>query len=164
MYKTMAAWLLGLAIALPASALAASKDEKRQDIRDVTQNTLDRLYKAQPKAKEAIDRSAGYAVFSNFGMKILFAGGGSGAANRVNRKTQADNLHEDVEVHGGSSGIGVKKVPAACGCSRSSPTRRLHQQGLESSAARRRRSGSDGQRAGAYAGAMSIKPASGCTS
>jgi len=39
---------------------------------------LDRLYRAQPNAKQAIARAAGYGVFTNFGMKILFAGGGTG--------------------------------------------------------------------------------------
>src|SRR6185503_18908181 len=72
MTKTIAALLLASAVACPA--FAATKEEKRQDVRDVTASTLERLYKAQPHAKDAVERSAGYAVFSNFGMKILFAG------------------------------------------------------------------------------------------
>jgi len=70
----LATLLLAAGLACTFAAGAATKDEKRQDVRDVAQNTLARLYKSQPQAKDAIERAAGYAVFSNFGMKILFAG------------------------------------------------------------------------------------------
>jgi hypothetical protein len=60
---------------------AASKEEIKQekaDIRKMGKETLSRLYKVQPSAQKAVSKSAGYAVFSNFGMKIFVAGGGSG--------------------------------------------------------------------------------------
>ena len=157
MYKTMAAWLLGLAIALPASALAASKDEKRQDIRDVTQNTLDRLYKAQPKAKEAIDRSAGYAVFSNFGMKILFAGGGKGSGIAVNRKTKAETFMQMVEVQAGL-GIGVKKFRLVWVFEKQSDLDAFINKGWEIGGQATASAQLSGQGQELYAGAMSIKP------
>src|SRR5262245_56586220 len=90
------------ALALPAIASAqlsipgASKtpppEERRQDIRDVTKNTLERLYKSEPHAKDAIERSAGHAVFSNFGMKILVAGGGSGSGIAIDTKTKEETF------------------------------------------------------------------------
>jgi hypothetical protein len=52
--------------------------QEKADIRRMVKETLDRLYTLQPSAKKTIELSAGYAVFSNFGMKIFFAGGGSG--------------------------------------------------------------------------------------
>ncbi|MHC4070848.1 MAG: lipid-binding SYLF domain-containing protein [Planctomycetota bacterium] len=60
---------------------AASEEEikqKQSDIRKMAKETLARLYKVQPAAQKAVSKSAGYAVFSNFGMKILVAGGGTG--------------------------------------------------------------------------------------
>jgi len=42
----------------------------------MAQTTLQQLYGLQPVARAVIRRAAGYVVFSNFGMKILFAGGG----------------------------------------------------------------------------------------
>jgi len=39
--------------------------------------TLSRLYKAQTPGKSRRRESGGYAVFSNFGMKILLAGSGT---------------------------------------------------------------------------------------
>src|SRR6187549_2028969 len=108
MGNRLAMLLLAASLVFPLVASAATKEEKRQDVRDVAQNTLDRLYKAQPSAKDAIDRSAGYAVFSNFGMKILFAGGGKGSGLAVNRKTKAETFMKMLEVQAGL-GMGVKK-------------------------------------------------------
>jgi len=63
----------------------------RADVRKSVSDTLERLYKLEPSAKQKIGNTAGYAVFSNFGMKIFFAGGvkGSGGAfnNRNARKS-----------------------------------------------------------------------------
>ena len=53
--------------------------------------TLAQLYKAQPAAKNLIKKAAGHAVFSNFGMKILVAGGGSGSVV-VDNKTRKETL------------------------------------------------------------------------
>ena len=47
-------------------------------------------------------------MFSNFGMKIFLAGGGSGKGMAVNNKTKAETFMKMVEVQAGL-GIGVKK-------------------------------------------------------
>lgn len=52
----------------------------------MAKETLARLYKLQPSAKKAISRSAGYGVFSNFGMKIFFAGSGKGKGIVIHEK------------------------------------------------------------------------------
>jgi len=66
---------------------AATKEEikkqeeikkEKDDVRKVSRETLNQLYKLQPSAKEAISKAAGYAAFSNFGMKIFVAGSGTG--------------------------------------------------------------------------------------
>lgn len=70
---------------------AASKEQieqQRADISKMADETLARLYKTQPSSEKAIKKAAGYAVFSSFGMKILFAGGGSGKGVAVNSKTK----------------------------------------------------------------------------
>jgi lipid-binding SYLF domain-containing protein len=90
---------------------AASKEQIEQqkaDVRKMTNETLARLYKVQPSAKKAISNAAGYAVFSNFGMKIFFAGGGSGKGMAVNNKTKKETFMKMVEVQAGL-GLGVKK-------------------------------------------------------
>jgi lipid-binding SYLF domain-containing protein len=102
--------LLGIAsIALaPEVAQAASKEAQRAEARKVSNQTLQRLYKLQPGAKQAIQKSAGYAAFSNFGMKILVAGGGKGEGVAVNNKTKQETFMKMVEVQAGL-GFGIKK-------------------------------------------------------
>ena len=96
-------------MALPS--LAASKKEiaqEKADIRKVANETLARLYKLQPSAKKAIAKSAGYAVFSNFGTKIFVAGGGSGKGYAVDNKTKKETFMKMIEVQAGI-GFGIKK-------------------------------------------------------
>lgn len=101
--------ILAAAASLPMTASAASKaEEARADIRKTTTGTLEKLYKTQPSARNVIAKSAGYAVFSNFGMKIFLAGGGTGKGMAVNNKTRAETFMKMVEVQAGL-GLGVKK-------------------------------------------------------
>jgi glutamate synthase domain-containing protein 3 len=78
-----AALVCGLAM----TANADPKIEKKQkDIRSMAHETLNRLYKADPKAKSAIEGAAGHAVFSNKGIKILVAGSaGEGVSQSTTR-------------------------------------------------------------------------------
>jgi lipid-binding SYLF domain-containing protein len=87
---------------------AKKKEKSRADIVKMSDATLSRLYKAQPQAKAAVEKAAGYAVFSNFGMKILFAGGGSGQGVAVNNATKKKTYMKMVEVQAGL-GMGIKK-------------------------------------------------------
>jgi lipid-binding SYLF domain-containing protein len=86
----------------------AAKKQKRADVRQMAGETLARLYKAQPSAKKVVESAAGYAVFSNFGMKIFVAGGGSGKGLAVNNKTKKETFMKMVEIQAGF-GLGVKK-------------------------------------------------------
>jgi len=55
-----------------------------------------------------VANAAGYAVFNNFGMKILVAGGGSGHGIAVDNKTKKTVYMKMVEIQAGL-GFGVKK-------------------------------------------------------
>ena len=99
---------VGLASFSLAPAEQSKADKTRQEIRKAAQDTLARLYKAQPSAKAAIEKAAGYAVFNNFGMKIMVAGGGSGKGIAVDNKTMKETFMKMVEVQAGL-GFGVKK-------------------------------------------------------
>jgi lipid-binding SYLF domain-containing protein len=91
-----------------AAKKGATKAQKQAEIRKTANETLNRLYKLQPTSKGAIERAAGYAVFSNFGMKIFFAGGGSGKGIAVNNTTKKETFMKMLEVQAGL-GMGVKK-------------------------------------------------------
>ena len=98
----------GLFLPDKAYAQDSKKEQKRQEVRKTARNALTRLYKVQPNAKKAVEGAAGYAVFSNFGMKILVAGGGSGAGLAVNNKTRSETFMKMAEIQAGL-GFGVKK-------------------------------------------------------
>ena len=107
--RLLIALLIGL---FAVSAFAADdekeKEEERTEIRQMTQDTLTRLYKAQPAAKTAVEKGYGYAVFSNTGIKILLAGSGKGKGLAVNNKSKNETFMKMLEVQAGL-GIGVKK-------------------------------------------------------
>ena len=86
----------------------ASKEQQRADIRNAAKEVLSDLYQKQPKAKQGIQKAAGYGVFRNFGMKILLAGGGRGKGIIVNNNTGDETFMRMVEVQAGF-GMGVKK-------------------------------------------------------
>ena len=86
----------------------AEVDKERQDIRKGSAQILSQLYKAEPKAKANIQKAAGYATFSNFGMKILVAGSGTGKGVAVNSKTKKETFMKMFEIQAGL-GFGVKK-------------------------------------------------------
>jgi len=90
------------------TSLAKSKAEKQADARKSGQQTLAQLYASKPSAKAAIKAAAGYAAFSNFGMKILLAGGGKGHGIAVDNRTQQVTYMKMLEVQAGL-GVGIKK-------------------------------------------------------
>jgi len=90
------------------TTFAKSKEEKQAEARKKADQVLARLYKAKPTAQGAIKAAAGYAVFSNAGMKILMAGGGKGQGIAVDNVTQKVVYMKMREIQAGL-GMGVKK-------------------------------------------------------
>lgn len=95
-------------VAVAAHAADDKKAKKQQDIRKMSQDTLQRLYKAKPKAKGFIKSAAGYAVFSDVSVKILLAGSGKGKGIAFNNKSKQETFMKMLEVQAGL-GAGVKK-------------------------------------------------------
>jgi lipid-binding SYLF domain-containing protein len=135
---------------------AKAKEKAREDINKVTNETLSRLYKAQPQAKEAVAKAAGYAVFSNFGMKILFAGGGSGQGVAVNNATKKRTYMKMVEVQAGL-GMGIKKFRLVWVFEKQKDLDAFVNSGWEIGGQTSAAAQASGQGA-AFAGAMSIAP------
>ena len=81
--------------------------QQREDILKTSTTTLKALYQAQPKAKELIEKSVGYATFSNFGMKILIAGGGTGSGVVIQKDGVKPIYMNMAEVQAGL-GLGIK--------------------------------------------------------
>ena len=81
--------------------------QQREDILKTSTTTLKALYQVQPKAKELIEKSVGYATFSNFGMKILIAGGGTGSGVVIAKDGAKPIYMNMAEVQAGL-GLGIK--------------------------------------------------------
>lgn len=140
-------------------ATAASKEEIAQaqaDILKMANETLARLYKLQPSAKNVVSKSAGYAVFSNFGTKIFFIGGGAGKGVVFDRKSKRETFMKMIEAQAGL-GLGMKKFRLVWVFEQHKDVTKFVNSGWEfggqTSAAAKL-----GDEGGAFAGAMSISP------
>ena len=116
-YFTLIMFTLLLSFSLNAMAFFGEKTEaekqkeiqaEKDELHNMARETLDKLYKMQPGAKKTISDSAGYAVFSNFGTKILFVGGGSGKGIVFDNKTKKQTYMKMIEAQAGL-GFGIKK-------------------------------------------------------
>jgi lipid-binding SYLF domain-containing protein len=98
-----------LAPAAPAYAMFDSKPVavQRAEILKQSAQIMQRLYGLEPHAKELVAKSAGYATFSNFGMKIFLAGGGSGSGVVMHKGHEKPVYMKMVEVQAGL-GVGIK--------------------------------------------------------
>jgi len=106
----LAVTLLCLLIITAGCAGTKSKSEKnaaRDEVRTVTAQTLDQLYQNEPAAKGAVANAAGYAVFSDFGFKLLFMGGAQGKGLAVNNATKQETFMKMVELQPGL-GVGAE--------------------------------------------------------
>ncbi len=114
-YRTLSTLLiLGICLNTPAFAqfsnpFGPSKTiaQQKDDILKKNDEILKHLYRVQPRAKDLIDKSIGYATFSNFGMKILIAGGGTGSGVVINKSTKKPIYMDMAEVQAGL-GLGIK--------------------------------------------------------
>jgi lipid-binding SYLF domain-containing protein len=88
--------------------LAKTKEEKQVEARKKADETLQRLYKAQPSAKAVIRAAAGYAVFNNRSAKILVGGSGKGSGLVVDNSTKKTTYMKMREIQAGL-GMGIKK-------------------------------------------------------
>ena len=162
--RPILALLLSLAfIALSGVAQAASKAEMQQETRTIAQETLNRLYQSAPSAKAAVERAAGYAVFSNFGMKILIAGGGSGKGFAVDNKSKKETFMKMVEVQAGL-GFGVKKFRLVWVFEKKSDLDKFINSGWEIGAQARPQPRSAAKAPRFLPARFRSRPASGCTS
>jgi lipid-binding SYLF domain-containing protein len=148
---------LCMASAMPDIALGQDKKEKeRAEVRKMAQDTLARLYKAQPSARKAVESGAGYAVFSNFGMKIFVAGGGSGKGIAYNNKTKKGTFMKMLEVQAGL-GMGIKKFRLVWVFENTKDLDGFINSGWELGG-QATAAAKAGEQGGSFAGAMSIAP------
>jgi lipid-binding SYLF domain-containing protein len=156
MNRRMMVFAMACALTAPGVALGASKAEEQADVRKAGQDALAAVYKAAPSARKAVESAAGYAAFSNFGMKILIAGGGTGKGIAVNNKTKATTYMKMAEVQAGL-GFGVKKFQLVWVFETDKALSDFINSGWELGA-QATAAAKAGDKGGAYQGAVSVAP------
>ena len=80
-------WLLFVGMSGCASVPGKTGEEQAQTIEELVERTLSDLYRQEPKTREEIAASVGYAIMNNKITKIPVVGAGSGYGVAVNNKT-----------------------------------------------------------------------------
>ena len=99
------AFLLILAAALTLAGCASksvSVPDQREAILKMRNETLTELYKAKPEAKQKIETSAGYAVFSTYGVTVVVVGGAGGNGVATNNQSKLETFMQE-----GSASVGL---------------------------------------------------------
>jgi len=86
----------------------SEKEHQQDSVRDMANKTLSDLYAKHPAAKDEIAKAAGYAVFSDFGFKVMFLGGAGGSGVAVNNASKQETFMKMAEFQPGL-GLGAAK-------------------------------------------------------
>ncbi len=96
-----------LSLSLVAGNALAQDDKasKQAEIRKVTQASLEKFYKVEPKIKGEVAKAPGYAVFTTYGLSFLVGGeGGKGLVH--DSKTKQDTFMEMAQASVGAQ-VGI---------------------------------------------------------
>jgi len=111
---TSLAGILAVLVMAPASAMfheeGPTPDEQRAEVQKMRTETLNDLYKERPETKGEIQKAAGYAVFSNFGMNLFVVSTGRGEG--IARSKSGKETYMKMFSAGGGLGMGVKNFRA----------------------------------------------------
>lgn len=148
--------VFALILLFASPAVAETKAQKQAKVRQQADQTLAQLYRVRPSAKAAIKAAAGYAAFSNFGMKILLAGGGKGQGMAFDNRTRQVTYMKMIEVQAGL-GIGVKKFRTIFVFETKDAMNQFVNNGWEFGG-QATAAATTGNKGGAYQGAVSVMP------
>lgn len=148
-----------MAMTLVAASLSYAKespDQQRAKIRKMASQTLADLYKAHPAAQEAIQKSFGYAVFSNLGVIVLLVSSAHGGGLALNSKTGQETFMKMISA-GVGVGVGVKDFRVIFVFETEPALARFVNSGWDASG-QADAAAKGGKTGGAYSGATSVAP------
>ena len=102
------AFSLALEACSTAPLSKSEKEEHRDSVRAMASKTLADLQRTKPEAGKAVSEAAGYAVFSDVGLKIGYMGSAKGGGIAVNNATKQETFMKMFELQPGL-GLGVEK-------------------------------------------------------
>ena len=88
-----------------------SVEKQQEEILEMREETLVRLYKEKSSAEEMIGKAVGYAAFSNTGVNVLLASTANGKGIAHDNES-GDDTYMKMFSAGGGIGLGVKKFSA----------------------------------------------------
>jgi len=104
--------VLAMSLALAGCSTApvskSEKAEQQESVRAMAGKTLADLQRKNPEARKAVAEAAGYAVFSDVGLKILYMGTAKGGGIAVNNATKKETFMKMFELQPGL-GLGAEK-------------------------------------------------------
>ena len=148
-----------LTVILLAGGLASAKDspeKKKEKTRKMAAQTLQDLYKLQPSAQGAIQKSAGYAVFNNMGTNVLLLSTARGAGIAVQSKTRQETFMKMISA-GAGLGLGVKDYRVIFVFENDKAFSRFLNSGWSGSG-QADAAAKAGKSGGAYSGAVQVEP------
>lgn len=89
----------------PSSKLPVA--ERQQLVMDMETETLARLYRERPAAKEKVEKAAGYGVFSNANVNVILVSAGAGYGVVVDNST-GERTYMKMGLGGVGLGLGAK--------------------------------------------------------
>jgi len=100
---------LGLNTGTALAEDPAKIEKDRADIRTMRDQALAAIYKQKPELRAKVAAAPGYAVFTDYGVTIFFAGGAGGSGIAVDKKTKKETFMNMAQASAGL-GLGVKDV------------------------------------------------------
>lgn len=145
--------LLGGCVTTPKGE---TPSQRRAEVQNMRAETLPKLYKVHPSAKERIQHSQGYAVFSNVGVNLILlsAAGGWGVAH--DNKTGKD-IYMKMVSGGVGPGLGVKDFRGVFVFSTREAFKDFTESGWEAGA-QADAAAKSGNKGGAASGAVTVAP------
>src|SRR5262249_1468932 len=131
-------------------------EEKRNKIRKMSSETLTELYRIHPTSKQAIQASAGYAVFDNRSVKLLLATTARGGGVAVDLKTKKETFMKMFSA-GAGLGAGIKSYRLVFVFETDNALERFLDSGWDASG-QADAAAKTGSKGGAYSGAASVSP------
>lgn len=101
-------FLVAMTALAGCSAQGDTASQQRASIQKMRNETLNKLYTLQPKARSDIQHAKGYAVFANNSSKILLFGFGSGYGV-VRDKATGKDTYMKMAQGGAGLGMGIKQ-------------------------------------------------------
>jgi len=100
LFNVLTAAAVALSVGACASMSPAEKSSKQAEVRQATQKSLQKFYKADPSLQSAVAMAPGYGIFTTYGLSFIIGGaGGSGIVH--NSSTKADTFMETAQASAG---------------------------------------------------------------